>query len=895
MLSLGVGAQHHNLHMQQQNYQHLDHDAKVTRAEIEADKAHKEAARLRKLCEDATDDRTVDKYMMLYKGACELAVALTKDLTALRSSRPSVSGYQQAFPISLGNTSDSPVLSDFPAIKMQNSVSHPSQPTPQTPQLEIQTQAHQTPNIANATIYNQKNLQPLQTSLQTPSYSETPSVSANQSFAPESSESLSAQMDDGTSGGSRPFVCPLFSKCGKAYKEGKSLSAHIKTAKVHKVKEDRIVLARFNFGNPIEGELLAELSPFPSATLANVKTSKQRSTMNSAFSAAADVLLDAAAQHESQSHAAETSGLEMNSSPDEQSLPGESSSADESTKQATGQLPMDATENVTVDIEADDVPEPSTITSSCTTGHVDTPVRNDSTAETLCSLKADNGANTENSASLAASCIAAIGAVVAPKSTPATGAKANKRKTRGGSTEPHVLEMSYMEEGAALQSSDPAGTRKEIEGAATGAAAVKKRKTRSNSIAEAVEKPDLHAVARACEYIEVVSKSPKSKRGNTPVKQTQIRDALIDYMEVDVVGNLSDDEEVGAVAKPAGAHDSTQPLSIQPAKPEVEMQATPLITPQPSKPHLEESVPAQTSKAQSGFTDLATEPLSTEAGDVDASVPERNEESRILSGAAVDATPDAGDVTMDASVDTAVATAEGTSVNASADANVAATKAVTVEASTTSETAVDASVNAAANVKTATDASAAPITVLKSPAPKQNTAALTSATPSVKPTKPAVVEFTGPFECEPGFKPVLGDPRSGWHYNLKFGAIVDVYSRSYRAWYPGRVMFYIVTAQNTYKVKIHYIGYAKQYDEVFDLIDPIKREYIRPYVPISPGPETRSTKPATNVVTAEAATLWDLGDAAGAGDWHGTVYEGVKDATRDGAFLLMKEPVKKRK
>ncbi|KAJ3243263.1 hypothetical protein HDU78_000651 [Chytriomyces hyalinus] len=837
MLSLGVGAQHHNLHMQQQNYQHLDHDAKVARAETEADKAHKEAARLGKLCEDATDDRTVDKYMML---------------------------------------------------------------------------------------------------LQTPSYPETPSVSVNQSFVSETAEPLSAHMDDaGTPGGSRPFVCPLFSKCGKAYKDAKSLSAHIKTAKVHKIKEDRIVLARLNFGNPlIESEMLAELSSFSSSTPANVKTSKQRSTMNSAFSAAADVLLDAAAQHESQSHSAETSTQGMNSNQNEQSLSaavsvrtGESlcNVADESTKHVTGHLPVDdvsSVESMNVDIEADEFPEPSAMASG-------------SSAEIT--------ANTENSASLAASCIAAIGAVVAPKSTPATATKANKRKTRGGSTEPHATETSSMEESAALQSSVPAVARKEVEGAVIGEASVKKRKTRSNSIAEVVDKPDLHAVAQACEYIEVVSKSPRSKpRQNTPMKQTQIKDTGNDSMEVDVVGNLSDDEEVGVVAKPADTHDRVQSLPILPAEPEAETNVSPSITPQTTKPQLEESVPAQTSVEESAFADLATEPLSTEPVEVDASVPERNEESLILAGDAVDATLDPGvggttDTAMNASVDAGVGTSVGASVGATADANVDATadatadanvdanvdatKAVNVEASVEGavETAVGTSIDATSAVNTATEASATPITVLKSPTPKQNTAALTSATPkqknaaltgatpkqstaaptsatpSVKPSKPAAVEFSGPFECEPGFKPVLGDPRSGWHYNLKFGAIVDVYSRSYRAWYPARVMFYIVTAQNTYKVKIHYIGYAKQYDEVFDLIDPIKREYIRPYVPTAPGPETRSMKPTTDVVTAEAATLWDLGDAAGTGDWHGTVYEGVKDATRDGAFLLMKEPLKKRK
>ncbi|KAI8612809.1 hypothetical protein BC830DRAFT_1170757 [Chytriomyces sp. MP71] len=164
-----------------------------------------------------------------------------------------------------------------------------------------------------------------------------------------------------------------------------------------------------------------------------------------------------------------------------------------------------------------------------------------------------------------------------------------------------------------------------------------------------------------------------------------------------------------------------------------------------------------------------------------------------------------------------------------------------------------------------------------------------------------------PFECEPGITPTLGSPRSGWHYNLKFGAIVEAYSKSCRLWYPARVMYYIITDKNTYKLKLHYIGYTKKFDEIFDLLLPERRAQIRPTV--DDAASKKKEAPARGVDKAKAAiqgvdfeedsAMWELGDAAAPADLEGVLYEGVDAAAkRIGDFLVMDEdmePSKKRK
>ncbi|KAI8854568.1 hypothetical protein BC829DRAFT_413060 [Chytridium lagenaria] len=64
-----------------------------------------------------------------------------------------------------------------------------------------------------------------------------------------------------------------------------------------------------------------------------------------------------------------------------------------------------------------------------------------------------------------------------------------------------------------------------------------------------------------------------------------------------------------------------------------------------------------------------------------------------------------------------------------------------------------------------------------------------------------------------------GDAGSPWQFNLKYGTELEVYSSKYENWYPGRAIYYLVTdaPAASCKIKIHYQGFEKRFDETVDL------------------------------------------------------------------------------
>ncbi|KAJ3009886.1 UNVERIFIED_CONTAM: hypothetical protein HDU68_002450 [Siphonaria sp. JEL0065] len=118
------------------------------------------------------------------------------------------------------------------------------------------------------------------------------------------------------------------------------------------------------------------------------------------------------------------------------------------------------------------------------------------------------------------------------------------------------------------------------------------------------------------------------------------------------------------------------------------------------------------------------------------------------------------------------------------------------------------------------------------------------------------------------------DPNSGWHFNLKYGAEVEAYSKQYKAWYLGKILYYIALPGNKYKIKIHYVGYSKQFDEVFDISSAQGRSLLRPY---------KNKKLSLGLKADETVhpTQWDP---------NGKQPYGLEsDVTREGELFIQKE------
>ncbi|KAJ3219982.1 hypothetical protein HDU67_007715 [Dinochytrium kinnereticum] len=106
-----------------------------------------------------------------------------------------------------------------------------------------------------------------------------------------------------------------------------------------------------------------------------------------------------------------------------------------------------------------------------------------------------------------------------------------------------------------------------------------------------------------------------------------------------------------------------------------------------------------------------------------------------------------------------------------------------------------------------------------------------------------------------------GDAGSPWEFNLKYGTLLEVFSWTDDKWYPGRSLYYLTTTepQKTCKLKVHYIGYPKRFDETIDLYpspDDDPSADGRPLVRIRPPTGGKDVMNPGDVV--ETDEMWDV-------------------------------------
>ncbi|KAJ3175288.1 hypothetical protein HDU87_006370 [Geranomyces variabilis] len=111
-------------------------------------------------------------------------------------------------------------------------------------------------------------------------------------------------------------------------------------------------------------------------------------------------------------------------------------------------------------------------------------------------------------------------------------------------------------------------------------------------------------------------------------------------------------------------------------------------------------------------------------------------------------------------------------------------------------------------------------------------------------------------------RPLLDDPRNGFHFNLRFGDRVDVSSDKEAVakflWYRARVVHYAPTADGkSWRVKIHYEGYTKKFDEYFPLI-PGWIARVRPRRNGNGGEEDQEDAVIIGDMIVEDETVWDV-------------------------------------
>ncbi|KAJ3118196.1 hypothetical protein HDU96_003236 [Phlyctochytrium bullatum] len=61
-----------------------------------------------------------------------------------------------------------------------------------------------------------------------------------------------------------------------------------------------------------------------------------------------------------------------------------------------------------------------------------------------------------------------------------------------------------------------------------------------------------------------------------------------------------------------------------------------------------------------------------------------------------------------------------------------------------------------------------------------------------------------------------GEAGSPWQFNLMYGTPLEIFSEKDAKWYPGRALYYLA-GEESCKIKIHYTGYPKRWDETVDL------------------------------------------------------------------------------
>ncbi|KAJ3116879.1 hypothetical protein HDU96_008542 [Phlyctochytrium bullatum] len=70
------------------------------------------------------------------------------------------------------------------------------------------------------------------------------------------------------------------------------------------------------------------------------------------------------------------------------------------------------------------------------------------------------------------------------------------------------------------------------------------------------------------------------------------------------------------------------------------------------------------------------------------------------------------------------------------------------------------------------------------------------------------------LEYQPRYQP--GDEEAPWYFRLLYKTKLEIFSKKDAAWFPVRALHYAV-GKDSCKIKIHYTGYPKKFDEMIEL------------------------------------------------------------------------------
>ncbi|TPX58871.1 hypothetical protein PhCBS80983_g02873 [Powellomyces hirtus] len=90
---------------------------------------------------------------------------------------------------------------------------------------------------------------------------------------------------------------------------------------------------------------------------------------------------------------------------------------------------------------------------------------------------------------------------------------------------------------------------------------------------------------------------------------------------------------------------------------------------------------------------------------------------------------------------------------------------------------------------------------------------------SINPLAPSFKDLI--MDPETG-RPELGNVANGFYFNLRFGDRIEVSSdkeaKTHHLWYKARMVHYTPLAHDAWRIKVHYEGYPKTFDEYFSLL-----------------------------------------------------------------------------
>ncbi|KAJ3196829.1 hypothetical protein HK101_007549 [Irineochytrium annulatum] len=135
----------------------------------------------------------------------------------------------------------------------------------------------------------------------------------------------------------------------------------------------------------------------------------------------------------------------------------------------------------------------------------------------------------------------------------------------------------------------------------------------------------------------------------------------------------------------------------------------------------------------------------------------------------------------------------------------------------------------------------------------------------------------------------VGDPHAPWHARLKYGDTIDVfYNEEPKTWYHSRVLYYIrYTDSDKTFLKVHYSGYQKKFDRIFDIRDPVTAQHLRP--------PDKDTEIEAEVAVAAARETYVAEDKEAYGLSHPDINKGHREAVINGKVVVSNKQMPKQK